>query len=129
MEHEVRFEKGIVIVRVWGKADPDGYAATTASIVSLPDWKTGTPILVDYEDLDLTEASIADVRDFASASARFRKELGHCLCAVVNSKRLDFGLARMWQVFMNMTSDVEVTVHYNVEDAMSWIEENMRHNC
>ena len=129
MEHEVRFERGIVIVRVWGKADPDGYAETTASIVSLLDWKTGTPILVDYEDLDLTVATIADVRAFAGASARFRKELGHCLCAVVNSKSLDFGMARMWQVFMNIASDVEVAVFYRVEDAMSWLEENMKHGC
>ena len=129
MEHEVRFEKGIVIVRVWDKAVPEGYAATAAAIVSLPDWKAGMPILIDFEDLDLALATIDDVRAFARGAAQYRKELGHCLCAVVNSKRLDFGLARVWQVFMNMTSDVEVAVFYNVEDAMSWIEKNMQHEC
>ena len=127
MNNEISFEKGIVIVRVWGKADADGYAATTADIVSLPDWKAGMPILIDFEDLDLTGVTLEDVRAFARGSAQYRKELGHCLCAVVNSKRLDFGLARMWQVFMNMITNVEVAVFFNIEDAKSWIEENMKH--
>lgn len=129
MKHEISIEKGIVIVRVWDKADSNGYAAAAAAIVSLPDWKPGTPILIDYEDLDLTEATMEDVRTFARGPAQYKKALGHCLCAVVSSKRLDFGLARIWQVFMKMTTDVEVAVFYNFEDAMSWLEYNMKQEC
>ena len=128
MEHEVKYENGIAVVRVWGKAVAEGYAAVTAAIVSLPEWQPGTPILVDFEDLDLTEASVDDIRTFASAPAKYRKELGHCLCAVVNSKLLDFGLARMWQAFMTSTTDVEVGVFYTVADAMNWLHESMARN-
>lgn len=121
MKYEIRIEKGFTLVNASGAANAEGCAATAAAIVSSPGWEPGMNILIAYSDLDLSHATDNDLRSFAQAIAPYRNQLGDGLCACVNTKPAGFGLGRIWGVFMQEYSDLDVAIFYDLDDAKRWL--------
>ena len=122
MKYNIHIEKELAIVHVSGQATAKGFSETTEALVSSPKWTPGMNILIDYSDLDLSNAASTNVNSFARALAPHRDQLGSGLCACVNTKPLNFGLGRMWQVFMEEHSNLKVAVFYDINEAKNWLQ-------
>ena len=121
MKHEIHIKEGLATVQVSGRASAEGYGEVAKALVSNSGWESGINILVDYSELDLSQATGDDIERFAQAINPYRKSLGKGLCAIVNTKPLNYGLGRMWEVFMEQYSDLHVCVFYNIDDAKRWL--------
>jgi hypothetical protein len=106
---------------VSGKASVEGYGNAAKAIISSPGWEPGMNLLVNYSDLDLSYVTGDDVKMFAQALYPYKERLGNGSWACVNTKPFDFGLGRMWEVFMQEYSNLDVRIFYNLEDAKRWL--------
>lgn len=123
MKHEISVEEGIILVIVSGNINPQGYGAVARDIVSLPQWKPGMKILVDYSYLDLKDETGADADVYAQAVFPYKVALGNGRMACVNKNPVDYGLGRMWQISVESYTNVRVGIFYTYEEAMHWLSE------
>ncbi len=121
MKHEVSVEDGIVLAVLSGPISPEGYVAVARDIMKLPGWNPGMRVLIDYTYLDLKKEMGADAPTYAEALAPLRKAMGRTRVACVNNRSVEFGLGRMFQVFVQELTDLEVGIFYTFEEAMNWL--------
>jgi hypothetical protein len=89
-------------------------------------WKTGTSFLVDHSELNLGHLTVAEVRDIADVSVRPRAELGRARCATVAPRNVQYGLVRMWEVFVEGRWDVIHQAFRSRDEAVSWLMNDRR---
>ena len=121
MNHKIHIQGNLATVRLSRKASVEGFSDTAKAIIASPGWMPGFNILSDYSELDLSQLAGDDMERFAKALSPYRKSLGNGLCACVSTKPLDFGLGRMWEVFMEQHSDLRVCIFYDLEKAQKWL--------
>jgi len=121
MKHEVSMEDGIVLAVLSGSISPEGYAAVARDVMKLPGWNPGLRVLIDYTYLDLRNEMGADAPTYAEALVPLRKAMGNSRVACVNHQSVEFGLGRMFQVFVQEMTDLEVGIFYTFEEAMNWL--------
>jgi hypothetical protein len=86
-------------------------------------WRRGMPYLFDHSDLDSGPLTVNDVRGIADACLDFREEFGSSRLALLLRRDLEFGLARMWGVFMEGRWDATVGIFRSRDDAVKWLRE------
>lgn len=122
MEHKASIYEGVCFLEVSGRATPEGYSETIKDVVSLSEWEPGMDILVDYSQLELSHVSADGLERLAQALAGSRQELGDGLFAIVTPKVMEYGMGRMWEIYMRRYTDVTVAVFYTLDAAKHWIE-------
>ena len=121
MKHEVSVEDGIVVAVLSGPISPEGYAAVARDITNLPGWTPSMKVLIDYTYLDLKDEIGDDAPTYAEALVPLRKAMGNARVACVNNRSVDFGLGRMFQVFVHEFTDLNFGIFYTFEEAMAWL--------
>jgi len=123
MSFDCRIDKelGGVVVRATNVVGLDDVRAGVDEIVALSGFKPGMHQLFDLTDggLDLDQAeSRVLAQFFQSAEVRAKLGSGYRL-AVVASRPVDFGTARVYQVHEESDS-IAILVFYEMERALAW---------
>jgi len=116
-------EDGIVVAVLSGPISPEGYAAVANDIINLPGWNPNIRVLIDYTYLDLKDEIGDDAPTYAEALVPLKKAMGNARVACVNNRCVDFGLGRMFQVFVQEFTDLNFGIFYTFEEAMRWLLE------
>jgi hypothetical protein len=91
------------------------------SLLAHDKWKPGTPILIDEIALDASQISVAAVRTIAEECSRRRSEFGEARMAIIVPGDLEFGMNRMWHVFVEDKWDVIVNLLRSRREAIDWL--------
>ncbi len=121
MNSEIHIHGNLATLQLSGKASVEGLYDVVEAIIDSPGWNPGINILCDYSELDLSQLTGDDIERYAKSISPNRKSLGNGLCACVSTKPSDFGLGRMWAVFMEQYSDLRVCIFYDLEKAQKWL--------
>jgi hypothetical protein len=121
VEFSVKHLESYFEITVTGPADHNKYARLMDSLFAHEKWKPGTPILIDEIALDASEISVAEVSTIAEECGRRRSEFGEARMALLVARELEFGMNRMWSVFVEDKCDVIINVLYSRQEAIDWL--------
>jgi hypothetical protein len=123
MKHEISVADEIVLVIMSGGISPEDYGHLAKSIVDLPEWRPTMKLLIDYSRIDFSGETGTNADLYAQAIIPYKSRLGDGRLACVNTNPADYGLGRMWQVFMEAYTNLQVGIFYTFEDALIWLNE------
>jgi hypothetical protein len=106
---------------VTGELTPDELLQALESVYDRSDYRPGACVLWDLTGAQLHRFDKSDIRriaDYVSANRGAPK--GTCSALVV-SRDLDFGLARMYEQMLVAATDVRVMVFRDIEEARAWL--------
>ena len=127
MEYEITWggdpEDACVTTR--GEAALEGFDAWVQEGLSDPRYHAGMSVIVDHRALDWSGVSLKDVQARLELFRRDTNRMGSIRTAMVMRAVVDFGLARMYQAYVEMQPDlqIEIGVFSSIEDAREWIRE------
>ncbi len=126
MKYELNYREGFFEVKTYGDAEPGGIKEFLNSMLAHEKWKPGTSFLVDHSELNLGHLTVDEVRDIADVSVRPRAELGQARSATVAPRDEQYGLVRMWEVFVEGRWDVIHQAFRSRDEAVSWLMNDKR---
>lgn len=125
MEYEITWggdpEDASVATR--GTVALEGFDAWMQEGLSDPRYRDGMSIIVDHRELDWSDVSLKDVQERIELFRRNTKRVGRIRAAMVMRSTVDFGLARMYEAYVEMQPDlqIEIGVFISIDDAREWI--------
>jgi hypothetical protein len=130
MQYEISFGRdrpGVVTFTATGPADGAAFARGVEEFAADARFRPGMPILFDDSASDVREVSADAVRGLAREFVRLGAQLGPGRAAMLVSKPLMYGLARMFEVYAS-ESPLTFSVFYRREDALRWLLEEPGHD-
>ena len=121
MKYELNYREGFFEVKTYGDAEPGEIKEFLNSMLAHEKWKPGTSFLVDHSELNFGDLTVNDVRHIANVAVRRRAELGQARNATVAPRDEQYGLVRMWEVFVESKWDVIHHVFKSRDEAVSWL--------
>ena len=121
MEYQILQHEGFIEVLTVGDADISVFREYVQEVISLDEWKPGTALLCNHTNLNASPITVGEVHELASMAATSRAELGRCRLASLVGRDLEFGLARMWEVFVENKWDGETGVFRERAEAINWL--------
>lgn len=125
MEYEITWggdpEDACVTSR--GKVSLEGFVAWMQEGLSDPRYHDGMSIIVDHRELDFSDMLPQDVQERLELFRRETNRVGRIRAAMVMRSAVDFGLARMYEAYVEMQPDlqIEIGVFTSIEDAREWL--------
>ncbi len=122
MHYTLEFKQGIFEVKTSGDADVIMFKEFIHEIVNHEKWLPGNPILVDHTDMNAGPLESNDLKKIADYCKKYSKSLGPAKCAILAARDLEFGIGRMWQVFVEINVwDVTQQIFKTREKALEWL--------
>ena len=122
MEWNTRVEKpsSMLTIEASGVADIPSIKSSLNKMADDPAIYSSSCALCDFRKLDLSKLTGSDVQQIYNFHASVSRETGNKPVAVVVSRSIEFGMARMWEAF---AGEVYTThkVFYSIEEAMEWL--------
>jgi hypothetical protein len=108
-----------------GEASFEGFVAWMQEGLSDPRYREGMSFILDHRELDWSGISLEDVQERIELFKRDTDRVGRIRAAMVMRSAVDFGLARMYQAYVELQPDlqIEIGVFISIEDAREWIGE------
>lgn len=108
-----------------GEASMEGFTAWMQEGLADPRYREGMSIIIDHRELDWSGVSLGGVQDRIELFKRNAKRVRRIRAAMVMRAAVDFGLARMYQAYVELQPDLqmEIGVFLSIEDAREWIRE------
>jgi hypothetical protein len=124
-EYKILTERNLVSVRGAGKFSPVLFEEMIKDIQSNEQWRPNMDRLIDFNTVDFTETTPADIKAAAEIHKRYDSRIGQGRIAVVFGKEADLGLGRMYETFLG--SDVAATVKSfrTADEARQWLAQEM----
>ncbi|MCM8526567.1 MAG: hypothetical protein NE327_08635 [Lentisphaeraceae bacterium] len=113
-----------LLVEITGGANLDLLKEMVSKAMEHPSWHSSIPALVDFRGFSAKGLSSDDVYELSELCKSLRGVLGDGGCALVMSKELDFGLARMWQMMTESHVDMEIEIFKDIDEAKEWLTAN-----
>ena len=85
------------------------------------EWTPGDPFLFDYTELDTTRLSTEDVHLLAELGTPRASDIGQGKAAVVVDRDLEYGLVRMFQVFVEDNVASRFRLFRSRDEALIWL--------
>ncbi|MFC1868992.1 hypothetical protein ACFL0H_12785 [Thermodesulfobacteriota bacterium] len=123
MKHEMHYNDGFFEVKTYGDAEPDGFRDIIDHLLAHANWKPGTTFLVNHSELNSGPLSVDDVESIAQMSVRPGAQWGQARCALLVARDLEYGMARMWEVFVEGKWDVIEHLFRSRDKAISWLKD------
>ena len=123
MEFKLQYRKGLLEVKTSGDAELGTFREMMDSMLAHEEWKPGSPFLLDHSELNAGTLTVDDIRGIAGFCAQRRDRFGRAKCAIVVSRDLEFGIGRMWQVFVSNRWDVTEELFKSKDDAREWLSD------
>ena len=98
---------------------------TLEALYASPDFDPAMNALWDVRDANLTDISSDDVRKIAQLVSGRRPKEGFSRVALVVSRDVDFGLARMYEMQLEDGSHSAVRVFRDIGEAMTWLGQGL----
>lgn len=114
-------KQGFFELRLAGEIDAGTYPEVFNALFTHIDWRPGTPLLVDESDLRATDLTIGGLKKIADICTSRATDFGTTRMSMYVSRDLEFGLNRMWHVFIDGNWEVEGNVFRSREEAMTWL--------
>jgi hypothetical protein len=111
---------GLVYTTARGLVKIDEVVQALEAVMAHPDFRPRLNGIADFRAGDVEHIRSDDVRRLASLLARHRDAIGPSRTAVVVSRDVTFGMARMFQAFAEATP-VETQVFRNMDEARQWV--------
>lgn len=80
-------------------------------------------MLVDHSDLNSGPLTMEEIRGLADLAAQAREVVGPARVAHVVSRDLEFGLVRMWELFVEQQWDARTRCFRSRDEAVAWLKE------
>ena len=123
MQFNLYYNDGLFEVTTVGDATLQGFNDFVKAIFEHEEWKPGGRILLDHTKLNTAPLTVEEVRAIANIATKYNEQFGKAKLALVVDRDLEYGMARMWQVF------VETEVWYASEklfrdrdEAVAWLK-------
>ena len=121
MEYEVHQRDRFVEVVTHGAATVTGFREFLDEMFALREWKPGTPVLVNHSDLRAGHLTADDIRAIAGLVMVARAEFGASRMAILVARDVEYGLARMWQAYVENKWDGDDQVFRSRDEAVRWL--------
>ena len=121
MEFCITAKQGFFELRLAGDIDPGTYSEVFNALFAHTDWKPGIPLLVDESDLRANDLTIEGLIKIAKICTSRATDFGATRMSMYVSTDLEYGLNRMWHVFIEGNWEVEGNVFRSREEAMTWL--------
>jgi len=121
MEFTISLKDGRMEVRTSGSTDLPQFLAMHESVLGSPDWKAGTPLLMDHRHLDTSPLSATDLLAIVDDVAARNETIGASKVAFLVGRNLEFGLSRMWIFNAGDRWKGQATAFRDKSQAIAWL--------
>ena len=122
MDFELHYRDGIFEVVTHGDAEVVKFREYLDRTASHEHWSPGAPVLHDHSDLNSGPLTVGDVARIADYCAASRNDFGRSKVAVVLSRDLEYGLARMWGALVDGKWDAIPNLFRSRDEAVLWLK-------
>jgi hypothetical protein len=91
-------------------------------VYSSPEFEPDTNVLWDVRDASVLSMSSSDVQEVSELVAKHWGTGGTSRAALVVSKDFEFGLMKMYQVYLESRISTEVRVFRDIDEALEWVK-------
>jgi hypothetical protein len=122
MEWKASVEKkdALLTIEASGVADAASIKSSVKKMAGDPALRSSACTLCDFRKLDLSRLTGSDVQQIYDVHAPLSRKVADKPIAVVVSRSIDFGMARMWEAFAGEVY-ASHKVFYTIEEAMGWL--------
>ena len=121
MQFNIRYSGNFFETKIVGLANPKIYADLLDALFMQDKWKPGSSVLIDETEMDASQIPVSDVERIAKICAQRKTEFGASRCALIVSRKLEYGMNRMWMVFVEDKWDVTVELFRSRDEAIAWL--------
>jgi hypothetical protein len=114
-------QRGYLEVKLSGRPTPAAFDEYFDALLAHDDWEPGMSVLTDETNLDGSTITVREVKDIAERCARRKSELGSVRTAILVARDLEYGMNRMWAVFVEGKWNVEVALFRSRDEALAWL--------
>jgi hypothetical protein len=107
---------------VTGELTPEMLLGALREIYQRSDYSPGACSLWDLRGAEIREFTKTEIRDVVDFVSQNRGAPPGTCAALVVSRSLDYGLARMYEQMLVASSDVNVMVFMDIEEARAWLK-------
>lgn len=122
MKYEVRYDDEFFEVTTHGDAELERFEDFIDLLLGHEMWKPGTAFLVDHSELNAGPLTVEEVRGIAKVCEKRRAEFGQAKFALLVSRELEYGMARMWETYVEDKWDVTTKLFRSPDEACSWLK-------
>ncbi len=112
-----------VEARTVGRASVESFGLFLKELFTHPDWSAESCLLLDVSEIDTRQFGPSDVQGVSELLKSRRGAFGTGCLAVLTSREVDFGLARMFQLMTEDGFPVAIRIFRARSEALSWIRE------
>ena len=121
MDYRIEDCGGYFLGTTSGDIEVERFSDVLDAIFTHDNWESGTPYIIDHSDLDAGLVTVEGVRRIALMARDRRSKYGVTKSAIVAPRDLEYGLSRMWLVFVGDEEDVNTRIFRNREEAITWV--------
>lgn len=114
-------EGGYLYIEFIGAATLSMLKTMPEFIIQHPEWYPEVPSLVDFRGCSTAGLSSDDIFELSEMIKAMDATLGGGNCAIVTSRELDYGLARMWQMMTEEHVQMDIDVFKDIDEARAWM--------
>lgn len=123
MQFDLNYHDGIFEVTTSGDATLQGFADFAKAILEHEGWEPGGLILVNHTDLNAAPLTVSDIQSIAKLTESRMGQLGEAKFANLVGRDLEYGMTRMWQVFVEPTIwPASEKLFRDRNDAVTWLK-------
>lgn len=84
-------------------------------------WKSGTPVLFDETDLNLSETSLEVIRDSSNVFVEHAPHYGNSKIAVLAGSITDFARGRQFELLAGNKVNANIRIFMEEREALNWL--------
>ncbi len=111
----------------WGQLSAEDVIGFLDAILASPPVPDPYFVLLDYSRVKDITGSINEVRAIVHRSEQLRKQTNRrCVLAVIATRPVVYGLARMWQVLAEFKTGWYINVFRDRDEALDWLQREVQ---
>ncbi len=112
-----------VIIETHGLANSDEFSSLLNDLTQSPQWVTGSKLLIDHRDLDLSQLQAEDIRRIRNIVMLYGDRLGDGMCAFVMQGSMGLLSAESY-CFIADDAHSQSSVFTSRQAARNWLIDN-----
>ena len=121
MEIKIDQEKNIAYIKFVGLVSSKDILEAFDMAVSDEKYKKGMGRLWDFTEIDLSELDTSAIPGMAKHSLLFPPGICDVKVAFVVTKKMEYGLTRMFQIHSDLDAKTKVQIFNTIEEAEKWM--------